>query len=242
MEKIKLNNLNTVMILAETKEYEKYAHADLEAFYKSCGLEILHKPFADYSVPNHEDIVQDVKDLTWRLAEGKNCMVHCAGGSGRTGTIIAAVMKNVGVKDPIAWIRRVKTVYVETEEQEKFVNTIPPVIDPRICMKHPELARAVVAEQIMDALIAKPLRDHLGEDALVLTPDQARAFDYAFMVVDADDTGSIELEELKRMFEGVGMDTTKGTIAKFIETHAGIKITKDEFMKIMTHHVHGFDH
>ena len=70
MEKIKLNNLNTVMILAETKEYEKYAHADLEAFYKSCGLEILHKPFADYSVPNHEDIVQDVKDLTWRLAEG----------------------------------------------------------------------------------------------------------------------------------------------------------------------------
>ena len=29
--------------------------------------------------------------------KGRNCLVHCAGGSGRTGMVIAAVVKNLGV-------------------------------------------------------------------------------------------------------------------------------------------------
>ena len=40
-----------MLILAETKEYEKYAGKDLEEFYRSLGLEILHHPIADFSVP-----------------------------------------------------------------------------------------------------------------------------------------------------------------------------------------------
>lgn len=88
----------------------------------------------------------NVQDITWRLAEGKNCLVHCAGGNGRTGMVIAGIVKNIGVhggallmrslmlsewtvltvflnivchlnQDPIAWVRRVKTQYVETYEQ-----------------------------------------------------------------------------------------------------------------------------
>ena len=31
--------------------------------------------------------------------QGRNCLVHCAGGSGRTGMVIAAVIKNLGVSN-----------------------------------------------------------------------------------------------------------------------------------------------
>ena len=45
------HKLHTVLILAETKEYEKFAGKDLEEFYRSLGLEVLHHPIADFSVP-----------------------------------------------------------------------------------------------------------------------------------------------------------------------------------------------
>ena len=32
-------------------------------------------------------------DLTYHLSQGQNCLIHCAGGSGRTGMVVAAVVK-----------------------------------------------------------------------------------------------------------------------------------------------------
>lgn len=54
-------NVSTVVILAEEKEYQIYAHANLEEFYKSLSLNIIHKPIPDYIVPNQEDIVDTIK-------------------------------------------------------------------------------------------------------------------------------------------------------------------------------------
>ena len=34
-----------------------------------------------------------------QFCQGRNCLVHCAGGSGRTGMVIAAVIKNLGVSN-----------------------------------------------------------------------------------------------------------------------------------------------
>ena len=151
--KVAQNRLDTVLILTESKEYEQYAGADLEAFYRSLGLEIIHRPIVDFSLPDYPMIVADIEDLTLRLAEGKHCLVHCAGGSGRTGMVVASVIKNVGVQDPVAWVRRVKTTYVETPEQEHFVRSLPPVLSPEIAARSRGLARAVAAEQLVDTVI-----------------------------------------------------------------------------------------
>lgn len=80
-------NLKTVFILAESKEFEEYAGADLIAFYKELNLNVVHRPFADFSIPNQPDMIANVKDLLMRLADGENCLVHCAGGTGRTGDL-----------------------------------------------------------------------------------------------------------------------------------------------------------
>lgn len=47
--------LATVLILTETKEYEEYAGANLEEFYSGLGLEIIHRPIIDFSLPEQAD-------------------------------------------------------------------------------------------------------------------------------------------------------------------------------------------
>jgi hypothetical protein len=78
-------------------------------------------------------------------------LVHCAGGNGRTGMVIAAVVKSVGVKNPIQFIRRVKSIYVETKEQEEFVASIPAVIDSKISLKYPELGAVIALGTLQQA-------------------------------------------------------------------------------------------
>ena len=38
------------------------------------------------------------------FVQGRNCLVHCAGGSGRTGMVIAAVIKNLGVSNTFSLV------------------------------------------------------------------------------------------------------------------------------------------
>lgn len=93
--------------------------------------------------------MNNIADMTFHLSQGRNCLVHCAGGSGRTGMVIAAVVKNLGLYDPVARIRRVKSTYVETFDQETFLQTMPKVIDSRIANDSPILAKAIAAEHLL---------------------------------------------------------------------------------------------
>ena len=145
------NALHTVLVLTETHEYVKYAGADLESFYASLGLEVIHRPIPDFSLPNHPAMVDNVRDLLARLAAGRNCLVHCAGGSGRTGMVVAAVLATLGVQDAVAHVRALKSSYVETPAQERFVEALPAVLDADLAARHPDLARAIAAERLIDA-------------------------------------------------------------------------------------------
>lgn len=94
--KVKLYNLRAAMILTEPFEYMKYAGSNLEAFYESLNLKILVRPIPDFNIPNEAELFDDIKDITYLLAKGENVLVHCAGGNGRTGMIIASVFRNLG--------------------------------------------------------------------------------------------------------------------------------------------------
>ena len=95
--KIKQYSINCILILTESSEFIKYAGTDLERFYVNLGLEVIHRPIPDFLIPKQPDMIRNIKDLLWRLAEGKNCLVHCAGGNGRTGMVVAALVKNLGM-------------------------------------------------------------------------------------------------------------------------------------------------
>jgi hypothetical protein len=61
IEKCKKMNLNTILILTETEEYTKYAGGDLEEFYRSIPLEVIHRPIHDFSLPKQLEMIEDMK-------------------------------------------------------------------------------------------------------------------------------------------------------------------------------------
>ena len=63
--------------------------------------------------------------------------------------VVAAVVKNLGLYDPVARIRRVKSTYVETFEQELFLKNMPKAIDSRIVRDARVLAMAIAAEHLI---------------------------------------------------------------------------------------------
>ena len=155
-------------------------------------------------------------------------LVHCAGGTGRTGMVIASIVKSVGVRNPIQWIRRVKSTYVETKEQEDFVNNLPAVLDAKITTKYPTLA-SVIALGILQLAIQQhqaqhgELADSSNQKALPtsveeigLSFDQVHDYSAAFDLYDKDGGGSISADELKDILKSIGAtDSTEDIINKY---------------------------
>merc|ERR1712156_808943 len=155
VEKCKLNDLRVICVLTEPEEFKKYAGIDnlLDFYREECGLITYNRSIPDFQIPVAGDLINNILDLTYHLSQGRNCLVHCAGGSGRTGMVIAAVVKNLGVFDPVARIRKVKSTYVETIEQEKFLRNMPKALDERIVQEVPNLARAIAAEHLLQVFL-----------------------------------------------------------------------------------------
>ena len=103
------NKLKVVLVLTEPHEFKLYSGMDglLEFYEKECKLIVYNRGIPDYQIPSHGDLVNSIIDLVYHLSKGKNCLVHCAGGTGRTGMVLAAIVKNLGVYDPVTRIRKV---------------------------------------------------------------------------------------------------------------------------------------
>lgn len=149
--KVEGHKLNAVLILTEKEEYNEYAKVDLEEFYESLGLEIMCYPIRDFDTPTVDEFTEMVKRATLALADGRNILVHCAGGNGRTGLLLCGILKTCGVENPIQVARKTKSTYVETPAQEKMVNDFPvivPVAD-ELCLKKPELAQLISLDKLL---------------------------------------------------------------------------------------------
>ena len=80
----------------------------------------------DLKAPDYKfvDKWQTTKSLLKNdLIDGKNIVVHCMGGKGRSGTVAAILLIEFGEqnKDAIDIVRDKRKGAIETEEQEKFI-------------------------------------------------------------------------------------------------------------------------
>ena len=83
------------------------------------GLEETHLPVADFTPPSPAQLDHGVAVIAEALAADRGVAVHCAGGRGRTGTLLACYLIHQGL-DPHAAIARVREVRpgaVETRAQ-----------------------------------------------------------------------------------------------------------------------------
>lgn len=87
------------------------------------GLATLHIPVPDMTAPTPTQIEECIAFTNEQIDSGGAVVMHCLGGSGRTGTMLACYLVNHGT-DPNSAIRQVRAVRpsaIETRWQEEAI-------------------------------------------------------------------------------------------------------------------------
>ena len=127
LENLHQLNCSSIVSLVEDIEFEKMYDKKLfvHEIYKK-GLNWFHLPIVDLKAPDHKfiDKWQTTKSLLKNeLIHGKNIVIHCMGGKGRSGTIAAILLIEFGNKNDevINIVRKKRKGAIETKEQEDFI-------------------------------------------------------------------------------------------------------------------------
>jgi len=166
-------------------------------------LNIINRPIVDLHLPNNAAMVANILDVTRLLHEGTNVLVHCAGGNGRTGLVIAGVLRQCGIPDPIVWARQVKSTYVETPEQEAFVFALPMAFDVNMAKKNPQFAEAVVCETLVLHVMAGT--DVAKLPKLEMKAEQQVVYKVTFELFDKAKSGVIDIHEVRHELKRLGV-------------------------------------
>lgn len=88
------------------------------------GVTVHHEPIEDFGVPSAAYLDRVVAEITAVLAQNQSALVHCQGGMGRTGTVMACVfakIERVSGPEAIASLRK-HFHACETKQQEDVVS------------------------------------------------------------------------------------------------------------------------
>jgi ADP-ribosyl-[dinitrogen reductase] hydrolase len=115
-----------VVTLMEKHELGQYQVASIGAEVTARGMVWLHLPIVDVNIPDaaFETLWQETgpRLCAW-LRAGERILLHCRGGLGRTGTIAARLLIELGLKpeDAIRAVRAARRGTIEIGEQEAYV-------------------------------------------------------------------------------------------------------------------------
>ena len=122
LEEWKFQGVKRVLILAEDWEIEEaWGSADYYfSLLRERGFEFFHSPVPDGHPPNEKQF-EEIVD--W-LERGRGNLVHCVGGIGRTGTVIAGYLmmkEGLTAQQAVEEVRKYRPGAVQTLEQFKFL-------------------------------------------------------------------------------------------------------------------------
>ena len=207
--KVKEHRIQKVIVLPEHLEHYQAGSSELLTFYEEeCKLEVFHTPIVDFTTPSVEHEKKNIEELAISLRNGQSCLVHCWGGSGRTGTVICGAVKNFGVDKPIAFIRKVKSVYLETDAQEQFVTNMTTVLTERMMAEAPTLTIGVVFDQLRD--LCRVVVDvgsassvssaYFVDENAKYSPGEIELMTKLFNIIDVYDDDQLEVREFLDFF------------------------------------------
>jgi protein-tyrosine phosphatase/nicotinamidase-related amidase len=123
---IKEENIKNVLCLLSENEFEEYGVLNLKEEYKKAGLNVHYTKIVDQSVPTNNLMSDTLQWLDGMLSKKEKTLIHCVGGIGRTGTVVACYLKKYSgltTNEAIETVRKSRSPRaVENELQEKFVN------------------------------------------------------------------------------------------------------------------------
>jgi len=116
-----------IVTLLEDHEFELLGVTSLPEEVEALGMRWWHLPIRDMASPDEDFEVRwrrTGKELRDLLGDGFSVVLHCRGGLGRTGTIAARLLVELGSTPALA-IERVRAARpgsIETRAQEKYVH------------------------------------------------------------------------------------------------------------------------
>jgi atypical dual specificity phosphatase len=88
------------------------------------GIALVHIPLRDFTAPTQAQLAQFLRLTRDASADGRNIVVHCGAGLGRTGTFLAAFFVDQGMTaaQAVAHVRQLRPGSIETEAQLQSIH------------------------------------------------------------------------------------------------------------------------
>jgi len=121
-----------VVTLMETPELARFGVSGIGEAVEALGMDWYHLPIRDVQPPGPSFELRWVlygTRLRQRLRAGEKVLLHCLGGLGRTGTVAAQLLVELGDTPEFALtaVRAARPGSVETADQEAYVRAVQPV-------------------------------------------------------------------------------------------------------------------
>lgn len=122
-----------VITVMEADELEKATPAAaLKAAVESRGMTWLHLPIPDFGAPGpafEDGWKTHGAGVRAMLIAGRNVVVHCRGGRGRSGLVAARILVEMGMEPRAAIhaVRKANPLAIETPVQEEHVRSVRPI-------------------------------------------------------------------------------------------------------------------
>ncbi len=116
-----------VLCLVPDDQLRRHGQPDLVERMRRDGFDVLHLPIPDFGVPSDDQVRQALAWLDDAVERGIPVAVHCLGGRGRTGTVVACWLRARGMSadEALAAVRARRPGAVETPAQEQLVRDRP---------------------------------------------------------------------------------------------------------------------
>lgn len=127
---------DTVVTLMESWELAEYHVPYLGQELQAAGMIWFHLPIIDGQAPGNEwNIAWEThgKLIRAALLEGQSVLIHCLGGRGRTGTVAARLLMELGdsVVTAITKVRAARDGMIETAAQEQYLYQLAKQLNSR---------------------------------------------------------------------------------------------------------------
>ena len=125
LKSLKHQKVDVIISLTSEIEVESMGIKNFRENMEKFGFIHFVEPIEDFSVPK-SDRIKTVNELIKKILDllkiNKSILVHCNAGLGRSGLIVALVIKFIGdLKDPVSHVRWYRSGAVETKEQKQFI-------------------------------------------------------------------------------------------------------------------------